>query len=204
MREIAIPINGRRFAALLQKPRATSGIVVVLHDTGVDRHDAQDRRIVARLRAARFATLQPELLDRREALERHDAFDVELQCSRLLEVLRWLHAAPWAQGLPLGLFATGIATSVALLAAAKRPREVGAVVCRDGRPDCCLWSLPQVSAATLLLVEQDGWPYRHVYESLHCEKEMKVVVADAVAEQACHWFARHLLPARPRAEPHAA
>jgi len=202
MREIAIPVGGRRLAALLHKPRATSGIVVVLHDTGADRHDAQDRRIVAKLRAARFATLQPELLDRREARERHDAFDIELQCSRLLEVIAWVRAAPWAGGLPLGLFASGIAASVALLAAAKRPGEVRAVVCRDGRPDCAASSLPQVSAATLLLAERDGWPYRQVYDALRCEKELRVT--DAVAEPACGWFARHLAPAHPRAEPHAA
>lgn len=215
MREIAIPINGRRFGALLHKPRDATAIVVVLHDTGVDRHDARNRRIVARLSAARFATLQPELLDLREAVERHDAFDIELQCARLLEVLAWVRSAPWASGLPLGLFASGIGASVVLLAAAKRPDEIGAVVCSDGRPDGCPSSLWQVRAATLLLVEQDGWPYRQVYEHLRCEKEMRVLPGtadlfgqpasvDAVAQHAGRWFSRHLIRAAAQAAPRAA
>jgi putative phosphoribosyl transferase len=215
MREITIPIRGGRLAALLHKRRGATAIVVVLHGTGVDRHDARNRRIVARLSAARFATLQPELLDPREAVERHDAFDIELQCSRLLEVLAWLRSVPWARGLPLGLFASDIGASVALLAAAKRPNEVGAVVLGDGRPDCCPSSLWQVRAATLLLVEQDGWPYRQVYESLRGEKEMRVLPdgvdlfgepasVDAVAEHAARWFSRYLVRASPQATPHAA
>lgn len=208
MSETAIPLGERRLEAALQIPRRPVGIVVFVHGSGVDRHDARDRCVADELARAGFATLQPELLEPRQASERHDAFDIELQCARLLEAVRWLDESAWAKALPLGIFGCGIGSGVALLAAAKRPERPLAVVCRGGRPDSALFWAPQVRAATLLLVEEDGWPYRQVYETLTGEKSLVVVPSesgsfqepaaiDAVAQHARRWFLRYL--ARPAA-----
>lgn len=203
MTEIAIPIAEQALPAALERPEKATGLVVFVHGSGVDRHDERDRRVAEALNQAGFATLQPELLDTRQAGERHDVFDVELQCGRLLHALDWLDATPWAKALPLGLFSAGIGTSVALLAAAKRPERAAAVVCRGGRPDCALFWVPQVKAPTLLLVEEDAWPYRPVYAALSGEKELVVVptrsrlfdepeAIEAVLRHATRWFSRHL------------
>ena len=203
MRELILPIAPEQLAACLQVPPEPRGTVVFVHGSGVDRHDARDAQVARALGQAGFATLQPELLDEREALERHDAFDIELQCTRLLGLLRWLEREPWARGRPLGFFASGVGAGVALLASAMRPGRAGAVVCRGGRPDTALSSAPRVSAPTLLLVEEDGWPYRPVYQALGGQKELQVIAtasgrfdepdaAQAVAEQAARWFSRHL------------
>ena len=203
MNEITIPLPRRALPAVLQTPHRRSGVVAFVHGSGVDRHDERDRNVVARLAEAGLVTLQPELLDGAEASEPHNVFDTELQCARLLETLEWVEREAWAQGLPLGLFAGGIGAGVALLAAAKRPQRVAAVVCRGGRPDCALFWLPQVKAPTLLIVEADGWPYRQAYERLAGTKELVVVpsasglfrepaAVEAVAKHARHWFSRHL------------
>lgn len=208
MSETSIPAGERKLEAALQIPRHPGGIVVFVHGSGVDRHDARDRFVADELARAGFATLQPELLEPQQAAERHDAFDIELQCARLLEAVRWLDESAWAKALPLGIFGCGIGAGVALLAAAKRPDRPAAVVCRGGRPDSALFWLPRVKAATLLLVEEDAWPYRQVYETLSGEKELIVVPSksglflepaaiDAVAQHACRWFSRYL--ARPAA-----
>jgi putative phosphoribosyl transferase len=63
MTEIALPIAEPPLAATLQKPDHASGIVVFVHGSGVDHHDARDHRVAETLGEAGFATLQPELLD---------------------------------------------------------------------------------------------------------------------------------------------
>jgi len=208
MGDISIPLGERRLEAALQVPKQPSGVVVFVHGSGVDRFDVRDRYVARKLRQTGIATLQPELLDAWQAVERHNAFDIELQCARLLEAVRWLDGKRWASGLPLGYFASGIGAGVALMAAAKKPERVAAVICRDGRPDTALFWLPRVKAPTLLIVEGLDRPCLLCYESLGCQKELVVVptdshrfdepaALDAVARQACRWFSRYL------AEPHS-
>lgn len=195
MRQVLLPVERRRLPALVHRTRGARGIVIVLHDVGVDRNDARARRLARRLRAAGYATVQPELLDRREARERHDAINVELQCGRLVQVVDWVCRQRWAAGLGLGIVAGDIGASVALMAAARRPAQVRALVCRDGRPDCSPGCIASVGAPTLFLVDRDGWPYRHVYDALPAEKAMVTMEsfeAGPVAEQAREWLARHL------------
>jgi dienelactone hydrolase len=195
MREVLLPIDRRRLPALVHRTREARGIVIVLHDVGVDRRDPRARRLARRLRAAGYATVQPELLDRREARERHDAIDVDLHCSRLVQVVDWVCRQPWAAGLRVGIVAGDIGASVALMAAARRPAQVRALVCRDGRPDCSPGCIPRVGAPTLFLVDRDGWPYRRVYDALPAEKamvRMESFDARRVAEKASDWLARHL------------
>jgi putative phosphoribosyl transferase len=203
MIDIAIPLAERPLPAALERPEGATGLVVFVHGSGVDRHDARSVRVARALNEAGLATLLPELLEPRQAGERHDAFDCDLQCTRLLHALDWLDDAPWSKRLRVGFFATGIGTSLALMAAAKRPERAAAVVCRGGRPDSALFWLPQVKAPTLLLVEADGWPYRSVYDALTAPKELVVVpgasalfgepeAIEAVASHAQRWFSRYL------------
>jgi dienelactone hydrolase len=212
MTEIAIPIGERPLAATLHQPSHASGIVVFVHGSGVDRHDARDRRVAETLGEAGFVTLQPELLDALQAHDQSNAHDLELHCSRLLRALDWLDRQPWAARLPLGLFGAGIGSGVALLAAAKRPQRTAAVVCRDGRPDTALFHAPSVRAATLMLVDEDGWPYRQVYDALPDPKELIVVPSEShafcepaaigsIAQHARRWFSRYLIN-RPGGDPH--
>lgn len=203
MTEIAIPIAERPLAATLHKSDHPSGVVVFVHGIGVDRHDARDLRMARVLGEAGFATLQPDLLDARQACDPCNALDLELHCGRLMHALDWLERQPWSAGLPLGLFGAGIGSGVALLAAAAAQQRVSAVVCRDGRPDMALFRVPSITAATLLVVEEDGWPYREVYEALPHPRELVVVPSEsgtfeepaaigAVAQHARRWFTRFL------------
>lgn len=205
MTEIAIPVAERALGATLHQPANPAGVVVFVHGTGVDRHDARDLRVAEALGEAGFATLQPDLLNRRQACDPCNALDLELHCSRLLPALEWLDRQPWAARLPVGLFGAGIGSGVVLLAAAARPQRTAAVVCRDGRPDTALFRVPLVVAPTLLLVDEDAWPYRQVYEALPGPKELVVVqtgspafgepaAIGAVAQHARRWFARYLSP----------
>ena len=198
MTEIAIPVDERALAATLHQPGTPGAVVLFVHGTGVDRHDPGDLRLAAALGEAGFATLQPDLLDPRQACDPCNALDVDLQCRRLLQALDWLERQPWAAGLRLGLFGAGIGAGVVLFAAASRKERIGALVCRDGRPDTALFRAASVSAPALFLVEQDGWPYREVYDALPEPKEMVVIprlarASGAVGRHAQRWFTRYLL-----------
>jgi putative phosphoribosyl transferase len=160
------------------------------------------------LKGAGFATLQPELLDRRQALERHNAFDADLQCLRLLQVLRWLDRVEWARALPLGCYATGIGASVALLAAAKRPERIAAIACRSARPDKAQFWLSLVKAPTLFIVEQPDWCNDGACGRLPAEHELVIVPSrshrfhepaarGAVVQHVRRWFLRYLSESAP-------
>ncbi|HVL35012.1 MAG TPA: dienelactone hydrolase family protein [Burkholderiales bacterium] len=210
MSDTRIPFSDGTLAATLHVPSGARGTVVFVHGSGVDRRDRRERHVARRLARAGFATVQPDLLAPWQALERHDAFSLELQCVRLLETLDWVGAQAWGRGRPLGLYGCGIGAAVVLLAAAKRPRAVQAVVCRDGRPDAALSWLPQVEAATLLIIDEADRAYVLAYERLGGPKELVAVPSDshrfeeppaleAVARHAAQWFSRHLEEGRVRA-----
>jgi dienelactone hydrolase len=108
------------------------------------------------LQGAGLATLLVDLLtaaeeevDRRT---RELRFDVELLAERLLGAIDWLAAEEATKGLALGLFGASTGAAGALVAAARRPETVRAVVSRGGRPDLAGEALPQLRAPTLLIV----------------------------------------------------
>lgn len=210
MGEILIPFEGRKLAATLQIPKVARAIVVFVHGSGMDRHERLDGYVAQALRGAGFATLQPELLDPRQALDRHNVFDADLQCFRLLQILRWLDRVRWASALPLGCYATGIGASVGLLAAAKRPERIGAIVCRSARPDKALFWLSRVKAPTLFIAEELDWCYEAACRSLPAAHELAIVptpshrfqepaASGAVAQHARRWFLRYLTASASRA-----
>ena len=59
---------------------------------------------------------------------------------------------PWHQKLAVGYFGASTGAAAALIAAAKLPEDVKAVVSRGGRPDLAGEILPKVKAPTLLIV----------------------------------------------------
>src|SRR2546426_1053926 len=70
---------------------------------------------------------------------------------RLLEADDWLADRPDLKGLPLGYFGASTGGAGALIASARRPSAVRAVVSRGGRPDLAGRWLGQVGAPPLLI-----------------------------------------------------
>jgi pimeloyl-ACP methyl ester carboxylesterase len=204
MSEISVPIGARRVAARLRRAQQPRGTVLFVHGSGVDRHDPLNRFVANKLHHAGFDTVLLDLLERYEAIERHNAFDIDLQAARLEAALERLqHKRPLHA--PLGYFATGVGAGVALLAAAKRPEHVAAIVSRSGRPDKALFWLPKVQAPTLLIVDEPDDCNRSALERLTVEKDLAVVPSashlfhepealEAVAQHALRWFSRYLVP----------
>jgi hypothetical protein len=90
-------------------------------------------------RAADLGTLLIDLLTKTE--EREDVqtarlrFDIGLLAERVAGASDWLKQDPATAHLRIGYFGASTGAAAALVAAAGRPDDVGAVVSRGGRPD---------------------------------------------------------------------
>jgi dienelactone hydrolase len=191
-------------------------VVLFAHGSGSSRHSSRNRYVARLLNQARLATLLVDLLTAdEEALDlrtAHLRFDIGLLAGRLVGATDWLAQLPATRRLRIGYFGASTGAAAALVAAAKRPDLVDAVVSRGGRPDLAGPSLPQVRAPTLLIVGGDDVPVielnRAAFEQLRCEKRLEIVPGathlfdeagglDEVARLARAWFERHLAPAAP-------
>ncbi|MBI1899173.1 MAG: dienelactone hydrolase family protein [Acidobacteria bacterium] len=186
-------------------------MVVFAHGSGSSRQSSRNRYVAGALRQGSLGTLLMDLLTRdEEAVDlrtAHLRFDIPLLAERLVHATDWLLAQPETRELKIGYFGASTGGGAALVAAARRPGRVGAIVSRGGRPDLAKASLAEVRAPTLLIVGGDDVPViemnRSAYQDLTCEKEMQIVpgashlfeepgALEQVADLARRWFERHL------------
>jgi len=149
--------------------------------------------------------------ERIDARTAHLRFDIGLLADRLVGAIDWLSRDERTGGLPVGLFGASTGGGAALVAAARRPDRVAAVVSRGGRPDLAGAALPTVRTPTLLIVGGDDDVVITLNEQALARlgspvKELVIVPGashlfeepgklDEVARLAAHWFARHLTAA---------
>ncbi len=203
----------------LAVPPGATGVVAFAHGSGSSRHSPRNRFVAAELQKGGLATLLFDLLtaeeDEIDRRTRELRFNIALLADRLVGAADWLgeqdegggpSTGP-GQGLPLGLFGASTGSAAALIAAARRPEAVRAVVSRGGRPDLAADSLPDVKAPTLLIVGGNDPTVlgmnRDAAGHLRCEHEIEVVegashlfeepgTLEEVARLARDWFRRHL------------
>jgi putative phosphoribosyl transferase len=155
-REIQIPAGRKMLLGNLVVPDSAGGLVLFAHGSGSSRHSPRNRYVAQVLQQAGLATLLMDLLTPDEdALDAQTAtlrFDIELLARRVVEVSSWLIDQPQMAKLPIGYFGASTGAAAALVAAAKHPYSVAAVVSRGGRPDLAGEALREVIAPTLLIV----------------------------------------------------
>ncbi len=193
-------------------PVDRGGIVLFAHGSGSGRHSRRNQHVANVLQEAGLATLLFDLLTQEEeAAEQYTAhlrFDIQLLADRLVGVTDWLAKERRTRGLPIGYFGASTGGGAALVAAARLPQVVGAVVSRGGRPDLAAESLPAVRAPTLLIVGGNDQPVIGFNEEAlaqlgSAEKELMIVPGashlfeeqgklDVVARLAADWFAHYL------------
>jgi putative phosphoribosyl transferase len=177
------------------------GLVVFAHGSGSSRLSRRNRQVALALQMRGLDTLLFDLLTLEEAEDRGHVFDIDLLARRLLEavdLVRQRHPA-----LPVGLFGASTGAAAALVAAARRPGDVQAVVSRGGRPDLAGAALAAVRAPTLLIVGAADTEVlalnRQAFGRLGCEKRLEILprathlfeeagALDEVARLAAGWF----------------
>jgi dienelactone hydrolase len=140
-------------------PDGATGVVLFAHGSGSGRLSPRNRFVAEQLRAAGLGTLLIDLLtEREEAIDArtgHLRFDIGLLADRLDGAIDWLAADPRTHGLRVGLFGASTGGGAALVAAAREPDRVAAVVSRGGRPDLADDALPVVRCPVRLIVGGD-------------------------------------------------
>jgi dienelactone hydrolase len=170
-------------------PVEARGIVLFAHGSGSSRHSHRNQFVARMLQESGFGTLLMDLLTTEEEhldnQTRELRFDIDLLANRLLATVDWTAAQPTLKHLPIGLGAsTGAAA--ALVAAAKRPDLVRAVVSRGGRPDLAGDALKQVRSPTMLIV--GGYDDAVLVLNEQAKKKMTCDVSLKVVPRATHLF----------------
>jgi alpha-beta hydrolase superfamily lysophospholipase len=208
---ISIDTAGVRLSGDLALPRKVDGLVLFAHGSGSSRKSARNRAVAETLVEAGFATLLLDLLtgaeDQREAAGARLRFDMDVMAARVTGAVEWLGLERATRDLPLGLFGASTGAAAALIAAARQPARVRAVVSRGGRPDLADDDLEEVEAPTLLIVGGADPEVldlnRMAFDRLRCTRELVVVpgashlfeepgALEAVARRARAWFEEHL------------
>jgi putative phosphoribosyl transferase len=181
--EVIIPAGEVRLEGELTIPDRAAGIIAFAHGSASSRHSPRNRQVADALGDHGLATLLFDLLDpgeeRTEQRTGQLRFDIRLLGRRLVAALDWLASRAPTSALPTGCFGASTGAAAALLAAARRPELVKAVVSRGGRPDLAGDLLPNVKAPTLLIVggEDDAVIElnRRARHRLRCEAVLEIV-----------------------------
>lgn len=156
---VRIPAGDVVLSADLAIPPNARAIVAFAHGSGSGRHSTRNRYVAETLSRYHFATLLADLLTEEEEIidmrTRHLRFNIPMLADRLIDIATWLQREPQTKHLKIGWFGASTGAGAALIAAARRPENIMAVVSRGGRPDLAGDYLPEVMAPVLLIVGEN-------------------------------------------------
>jgi len=200
-----------RLSGDLSIPKGAKGLVLFAHGSGSSRHSPRNTAVARAFQQAGLGTFLIDLLTEDEetidSRTRDLRFDIPMLAGRVAGAISWLKRREEARSLRVGLFGSSTGAAAALVAAARHPDEVAAVVSRGGRPDLADDHLAEVRAPTLLIVGERDEPVirmnREAAGAMQCENELTIVpgashlfeepgTLDQVADLARDWFSRHL------------
>jgi dienelactone hydrolase len=195
----------------LTLPDEAIGVVLFAHGSGSSRRSPRNRYVASVLQEGGLGTLLLDLLTAdEEAVDlrtRHLRFDIPLLSNRLVGASDWLVRRPDVAELPIGYFGASTGAAAALIAAARRPETVAAVVSRGGRPDLAGPALAHVRAPTLLIVGSLDYEVIRLNQDalsrMRGENQLEIVegathlfeepgALEQVARLARDWLRRHL------------
>jgi putative phosphoribosyl transferase len=204
--EVEVSIAPLGLPGTLVHPAAGQGVVLFAHGSGSSRLSPRNRLVAERLQRSGLGTLLFDLLQPEEADNRTNVFDISLLAERLALATDWV-CSQELRDVPVGYFGASTGAAAAQVAETLTRHRIAAVVSRGGRPDLAGIALPQVRAATLLIVGGDDHGVIELNEEalthLTCEKHLAVVpgaghlfeepgTLDQVVSLARDWFVPRL------------
>jgi putative phosphoribosyl transferase len=210
--EVKIPFGDVALNGNLNVPSGSIGIVLFAHGSGSGRFSPRNQYVAKEFNKAKIGTLLFDLLtveeEEEDMVTAEYRFNIGLLAHRLFVATEWLKKNSLAKNCALGYFGASTGAAAALIAAAKLPNDIAAVVSRGGRPDLAADYLPQVVAPTLLLV--GGWDAevielnRQALDQMSAEKKLVIVpgathlfeepgALEKVANLSIDWFLRYLV-----------
>src|SRR5436190_6218714 len=211
MSDVRIPAEHAMLDGTVTVPRNAGALVLFAHGSGSSRHSPRNQFVARTLNDAGLATLLFDLLTPdEEAIDMHTRehrFNINLLAERLEHGTTWAKQEDQTRDLRVGYFGSSTGGAAALVAAAKIPQDIGAVVSRGGRPDLAGDALPKVQAPTLLIVGGNDDIVIELNEmardQMRCEVKLEIVrgathlfeesgALKQVAKLASDWFNGHL------------
>jgi putative phosphoribosyl transferase len=208
---LKIPVGSVEVEGSLFLPSDAKGVVVFAHGSGSSRFSPRNQYVAKEFNKASMGTLLFDLLtadeEEEDAVTAEYRFNISLLTQRLMGATEWLKNDAQTKNLALGYFGASTGAAAALIAAAKLPGDVAAVVSRGGRPDLAGEYLAQVRAPMLLLV--GGWDEEVIGLNRQAQSQMtnenKLVIIpgathlfeepgklEEVAKFSTEWFKRFL------------
>jgi len=207
---VRIPIGSVVVEGNLTIPSGAKSIVLFAHGSGSSRFSTRNQYVAKVFNAQKIGTLLFDLLTDEEDQEDLETaeyrFNINLLANRLVGATEWLKQDVQTKNLAIGYFGASTGAAAALVAAAKLPKDIAAVVSRGGRPDLAANYLPNVVAPTLLLVGGLDTEVielnRRAMEQMSSEKKLVIIPGathlfeepgklEEVAKLSTDWFLRY-------------
>ena len=209
--EMKIPVGNVEVEGTLTLPPGARGVVLFAHGSGSSRFSPRNQYVAKEFNKAKIGTLLFDLLTAEEeetdVVTAEYRFNIALLAQRLIGATEWLRNDPKTKKFSFGYFGASTGAAAALIAAAKLPRDVAAVVSRGGRPDLAGKYLPSVVVPTLLLVGGLDTEVielnREAMDQMKSQKKLVIVpgathlfeepgTLEEVARLSADWFLRYL------------
>jgi pimeloyl-ACP methyl ester carboxylesterase len=209
--EMKIPVGNVKVEGTLTLPPGAKGVVLFAHGSGSSRFSPRNQYVAKEFNKAKIGTLLFDLLTQEEEetdiVTAEFRFNIALLAQRLIGATEWLRNDLLTKTLAFGYFGASTGAAAALIAAAKLPDDIVAVVSRGGRPDLAGEYLPRVVAPTLLLVgglDTDVIELnRLAMDQMTSQKKLVIVpgathlfeepgTLEEVAKLSADWFLRYL------------
>jgi len=206
-----IPVGNVVVEGTLTLMPKAKGVVLFAHGSGSGRFSPRNQYVAKEFNGANIGTLLFDLLTKEEEEEdivtAEYRFNIALLAKRLIGATEWLSKDSKTKKLAFGYFGASTGAAAALIAAAKLPNEIAAVVSRGGRPDLAGEYLPGVVAPTLLLVGGLDTEVielnQEALDQMTAEKKLVIVpgathlfeepgTLEQVAKLSTEWFLRYL------------
>ncbi len=210
--DMKIPIGNVEVEGTLTIPPDAKAVVLFAHGSGSSRFSPRNKYVAKEFNKAKIATLLFDLLTGEEeeidVVTAQYRFNIALLALRLVWVTKWLRNDLVTKTLAFGYFGASTGAAAALIAAAKLPNDIMAVVSRGGRPDLAGEYLPNVVAPTLLLVGGLDTEVielnRLAMDQMTNEKKLAIIpgathlfeepgTLELVAKASADWFLHYLL-----------
>ncbi len=195
----------------LTVPSGAKGVVLFAHGSGSSRFSPRNQYVAKVINKAGIGTLLFDLLtpeeDEVDMATAEFRFNIDLLAQRLIGATKWLKKDPKTKNLAFGYFGASTGAAAALIAAAKLPSDIAAVVSRGGRPDLASDYLGKVASPTLLLVGGLDTVVielnRKAMSQMVSEKKLEIIPGathlfeepgklEEVAKLSTDWFLRYL------------
>lgn len=209
--DLKIPVGNVVLMGNLNLPSDSKGVVLFAHGSGSGRFSPRNQYVAKEFNKAKIGTLLFDLLtsgeEEEDIMTAEYRFDIPLLANRLIGATEWLKKDPLARTCSFGYFGASTGAAAGLIAAAKLPNDVAAVVSRGGRPDLAADYLSQVKAPTLLLVGGSDIEVielnREAMEQMTVVKKLVIIpgathlfeepgTLEEVAKISTSWFLRYL------------